>query len=163
MKKEEELAELQEMLEKGNISRRRFLQMAGAAGLTGMLAASPIGMGTVSAAPPAGHGHKYKIDPITTKMKKRAKKLRIKTVWDRFETNQIRSANAPNQATCLMCQQGPCIDVQDVGVCGTNKDIIIAKNLVSETARGTAAHVGHARRVATILKGVGRGDCRLPC
>jgi carbon-monoxide dehydrogenase catalytic subunit len=158
MKKEEKLAELQEMLEKGKISRRRFLQLAGAAGLTGMLAASPIGMETASAAPPAGHGHKYKIDPITEKMKQRSKKLQIKTVWDRYKTNQIRSANAPNQATCLMCQQGPCVDVQDVGVCGANKDIIIAKNLVSETARGAAAHVGHARRVATILKGVGDGS-----
>lgn len=142
------------MLEKGKISRRRFLQLAGAAGL---IAASPIGMGTASASTPPPGG--YTIDPITMKMKWRAKSLGIKTVWDRFAANQVKSANAPLQATCLMCQQGPCIDVKNgVGVCGINKDIIIAKNLVSETARGAAAHVGHARRVATILKGVGEGS-----
>jgi hypothetical protein len=41
-----------------------------------------------------------------------------------------------------------------------SKDVIIAKNLVSETTIGAAAHVGHARRVAAIMKGVGSGSIK---
>jgi carbon-monoxide dehydrogenase catalytic subunit len=39
-----------------------------------------------------------------------------------------------------------------------SRDVIIAKNVVLETTIGTSAHVGHARRVANILKGVGEGS-----
>jgi len=98
---------------------------------------------------------KFVSDPVTEAMHKRAKKLGIRTVWERYKENQARSKDAPFQATCMTCQQGPCVDVKRTGVCGMNRDVIIAKNLVSETTIGTSAHVGHARRIANILKGVG--------
>ena len=96
-------------------------------------------------------------DPVTNEMRKRAKELGIRTVWERFKENNARSKNAPFQATCMTCQQGPCVDVKRTGTCGMSKDVIIAKNVVSETTIGASAHVGHARRVANILKGVGEG------
>ena len=96
-------------------------------------------------------------DPVTEIMRKRAKELGIRTVWERFKENNARSKDAPFQATCMTCQQGPCVDVRNSGVCGMSKDVIIAKNVVSETTIGASAHVGHARRVGTILKGVGEG------
>ncbi len=97
-------------------------------------------------------------DPVTMEMRKRARELGIRTVWQRYEENHARSKDAPSQATCTTCQQGPCVDVRQTGVCGMSKDVIVAKNLVSETAIGAAAHVAHARRVAVILKGVGDGS-----
>lgn len=100
---------------------------------------------------------KFVLDPVTEEMHKRAKELGIRTVWERYKENHARSKDAPYQATCMTCQQGPCVDVKRTGVCGMNRDIIIAKNLVSETTIGASAHVGHARRIANILKGVGDG------
>lgn len=100
----------------------------------------------------------FVLDPVTEAMHKRAKELGIRTVWERYKENQARSKDAPFQATCMTCQQGPCVDVKRTGVCGMNKDIIIAKNLVSETTIGASAHVGHARRIANILKGIGDGS-----
>lgn len=100
---------------------------------------------------------KFVLDPVTEEMHKRAKELGIRTVWERYKENHARSKDAPFQATCMTCQQGPCVDVKRTGVCGMNKDVIIAKNLVSETTIGASAHVGHARRIANILKGVGDG------
>lgn len=100
---------------------------------------------------------KFISDPVTSEMRKRAKELGIRTVWERFKENSARSKNAPFQATCMTCQQGPCVDVKRTGTCGMSKDVIIAKNVVSEATIGTSAHVGHARRVANILKGVGQG------
>jgi len=97
-------------------------------------------------------------DPVTMEMRKRARELGIRTVWQRYEENHARSKDAPFQATCMTCQQGPCVDVRQTGVCGMSKDVIVAKNLVSETTIGAAAHVAHARRVAAILKGVGDGS-----
>jgi len=100
---------------------------------------------------------KFVPDPVTSEMRKRAKELGIRTVWERFKENNARSKDAPFQATCMTCQQGPCVDVKTSGVCGMSKDVIIAKNVVSETTIGASAHVGHARRVGNILKGVGEG------
>lgn len=100
---------------------------------------------------------KFVADPVTEAMQKRAKELGIRTVWERFKENNARSKDAPFQATCMTCQQGPCVDVKISGVCGMSKDVVIAKNVVSETTIGASAHVGHARRVGTILKGVGEG------
>ena len=100
---------------------------------------------------------KFVSDPVTEEMHKRAKKLGIRTVWERYKENHARSKDAPFQATCMTCQQGPCVDVKRTGVCGMNREVIIAKNLVSETTIGASAHVGHARRIANILKGVGDG------
>ncbi|MEA3324342.1 MAG: anaerobic carbon-monoxide dehydrogenase catalytic subunit [Euryarchaeota archaeon] len=101
---------------------------------------------------------KFIPDPVTEAMHKRAKELGIRTVWERYKENHARSKDAPFQATCTTCQQGPCVDVKRTGVCGMNRDVIIAKNLVSETTIGASAHVGHARRVANILKSVGDGS-----
>ena len=99
-------------------------------------------------------------DPATMEMRKRAKELGIRTVWHRYKENHARSKDAPFQATCTTCQQGPCVDVRRTGVCGMSRDVIIAKNLVSETTIGAAAHVGHARRVTAIMKGVGEGSIK---
>lgn len=101
---------------------------------------------------------KFILDPVTEVMHKRAKELGIRTVWERYKENHTRSEEAPFQATCMTCQQGPCVNVNRTGVCGMNKDVIIAKNLVSETTIGASAHVGHARRIANILKSVGEGS-----
>ncbi len=100
---------------------------------------------------------KFAVDPVTEELRKRAREMGIRTVWDRYRENYARSKDAPLQATCMTCQQGPCVDVKTEGVCGMKKDIIVSKNLVSETTIGTSAHVGHGRRVANILRGVGEG------
>lgn len=149
--KSELFERLQQMYEKGKISRRQFIQLASAAGLTGLLPSRLMAN--------QGRGHKpyrpdrkFQVNETTLKMYLRARRLGVETVWDRYKRNKTPKDAG---ATCLMCQQGPCLNVKTTGVCGASKDVIVCKNLLGETARGAAAHVGHARRIAKILKGIG--------
>jgi len=53
---------------------------------------------------------------------------------------------------------GPCaISETRPGVCGATADTVAARNLLREVAAGTAAHSGHGRNLALLLKAVGEG------
>lgn len=153
-KKSELLERLQQMYDKGKINRRQFIQLASAAGLVSLLPSSLKADQTIPNSPYQTE-REFKINQTTIDMYNRAKELGIETVWDRY--SQVTTPKDAG-ATCLMCQQGPCFKVKTKGVCGASKDVIVCKNLLGETARGAAAHVGHARRIAKILKGIGDGS-----
>jgi carbon-monoxide dehydrogenase catalytic subunit len=59
---------------------------------------------------------------------------------------------------CRICHMGPCsISATRPGVCGAAADTVAARNLLREVAAGTAAHSGHGRNLALLLKAVGEG------
>lgn len=67
-------------------------------------------------------------------MMKRAKGLRVETVWDRFMEKELTSQLEPSYATCINCQQGPCRNVHH-GVCGMDPAGPIGA-LVGQVANG---------------------------
>lgn len=149
----------------GKINRRELLKAASAAGMTAaaLKLISLIETGSMSgpiayaASIPIKKGKDYTVDSVTAALINQAKKLKINLVWNRFLNKERNSKNEQAYATCINCQQGPCRKAIR-GTCGMDPDGIVARNLLRETAAGTAAHLGHARRVATILKRVGEGS-----
>jgi carbon-monoxide dehydrogenase catalytic subunit len=141
----------------GEINRRELLKLATAAGAMGtLLKYFPGWTKEASAAIKARQANGYQVDPVTEQLIDRAKELKINIIWDRFEAKEPQSHNEQDYATCINCQQGPCRKVA-YGACGASIDLIISRNLLMETARGTSAHVGHARRAANTLKLVAEG------
>lgn len=156
--------ELLAKFKSGKINRRELLRAASAVGMTAaaLKLISLIETGRLSgpiasaASIPTKRGA-YTVDPVTAALIKQAQKLKIELVWDRYLLKERNSRLEPTYATCINCQQGPCRKVNH-GTCGMDADGIVSRNLLRETAAGTAAHLGHARRVATILKRVGDGS-----
>lgn len=56
---------------------------------------------------------------------------------------------------CKLCMMGPCRVLNDSrkGVCGSSRNLIVAKNILRFTTGGTAAHVGHARHLLRFMSG----------
>jgi len=156
------------MLKEGRIDRRKFLQMAGAAGITAISAkivlADPYdGCPSCINPPPTAGGAPYTIDPNTQELIDYAHSLGIELVWDRDARCGISLNNhgGVTGVCCFRCMMGPCSlgparfgEVEpgmEYGVCGATKDIIVARGLVRRIAGGTAAHVEHARAAARTL------------
>ncbi len=59
---------------------------------------------------------------------------------------------------CRICHMGPCtISDRRPGICGATTDTVAARNLLREVAAGAAAHSGHGRDLALLLKAVSEG------
>src|SRR5512143_319158 len=87
-----------------------------------------------------------------------AAKAGIRTVWDRYEAQQPQCGFGESGLCCRNCMQGPCRispfeDGPQLGVCGANADVMVARWVSRAVAAGTAAHGGHAKHMAhTLLK-----------
>jgi len=86
----------------------------------------------------------------------------MSTVWDRHEAQQPRCGFCDLGLSCRICAMGPCrIDPfgegPQVGVCGADADIMVARNLGRMIAAGSASHSDHGRDVAETLLAVGEG------
>jgi carbon-monoxide dehydrogenase catalytic subunit len=97
-------------------------------------------------------------DSATLSALKEAEKSGIKTVWDRYEAQQPQCGFGESGLCCRNCMQGPCRispfeDGPQLGVCGANADVMVARWVSRAVASGTAAHGGHAKHMAhTLLK-----------
>jgi anaerobic carbon-monoxide dehydrogenase catalytic subunit len=97
-------------------------------------------------------------DSATLSALKEAEKSGIKTVWDRYEAQQPQCGFGESGLCCRNCMQGPCRispfeDGPQLGVCGANADVMVARWVSRAVAAGTAAHGGHAKHMAhTLLK-----------
>jgi len=161
------LDSLTEMLNTGGIDRRRFLKMAGAAGITAVSAntvfAATTTCSTCSNPPATAGGAPFAIDPNTQELIDYAHKLGIDVIWDRGSPCWASQQGWGGAAglCCFRCQMGPCTlgdaTGANYGTCGASKDIVVARELVRRIAGGTASHVEHARAAARTLKGVGDG------
>ena len=88
---------------------------------------------------------KRSADKASQHVLKKAEDEHIRTVWDRLEAMQPQCGFGELGICCTNCYMGPCrIDPfgggPDVGVCGADKDTIVARNLLRHIAAGGAAH-----------------------
>lgn len=103
------------------------------------------------------------VDKATQEILKQAEKDSIQVAWDRLEAIQPQCGFGQLGICCTNCNMGPCrIDPFEegaqVGVCGADKDTIVARNLLRHIAIGAAAHSDHGRDVAHTLALVGKGE-----
>lgn len=159
---------LLDMLKNGSVSRRNFIKLATASGITlaaaeTVMAAQPTGWSCFGCHNQAPSSPSFIPDQITEDLRKHADSLGIELVWDRgapCEWSHKGTAGAAGLC-CFRCQMGPCTlgkaTGEERGTCGATADIIAARDLIRRIAGGTAAHVEHARAVAKTLKAVALG------
>ena len=99
-------------------------------------------------------------DPAAQEMLEHARELGAKTVWDRHDALQPLCGFGELGLCCDICYMGPCrIDPfgerAQVGACGADAHLIVARNLARAVAAGAAAHSDHGREVAGVLRETG--------
>jgi carbon-monoxide dehydrogenase catalytic subunit len=78
----------------------------------------------------------------------------IDTVWDRFELQQPPCKYCVAGLSCNRCAMGPCRIIEghrERGVCGADRDLIVARNLLDTLTTGAAAHSDHGRDIVETL------------
>jgi carbon-monoxide dehydrogenase catalytic subunit len=108
---------------------------------------------------------KFETYTITTDglaMLEKAAKDGVETVWERHEAQQPQCGYCEMGISCRICVMGPCRvdpfgDGPQVGVCGADADIIVARNLGRMIAAGAASHSDHGRDLVEVLAEVAEG------
>jgi carbon-monoxide dehydrogenase catalytic subunit len=96
-------------------------------------------------------------------MLRRAHEEGIDTVWERLAAQQPQCGYCLLGVSCRNCAMGPCrIDPfgegPQVGVCGADADIIVARNLGRTIAAGAAAHSDHGRDILEVFGMTAAGE-----
>jgi carbon-monoxide dehydrogenase catalytic subunit len=96
-------------------------------------------------------------DPAAQAMLRRACELNAQTAWDRQQALEPQCGFGELGLCCRVCFMGPCrIDPFEqgpqVGVCGADAHLIVARNLGRAVAVGAAAHSDHGREVVKVLQ-----------
>jgi carbon-monoxide dehydrogenase catalytic subunit len=83
----------------------------------------------------------------------------VKLAWDRFEGQLPECGFCESGLSCRDCLQGPCIshpfrDVNKLGVCGKDKDIMAVQTLLKLVIKGTMASLD---QVSDFVEGVASG------
>jgi carbon-monoxide dehydrogenase catalytic subunit len=97
------------------------------------------------------------VDPAAQEMLVHAHAIGAKTVWDRRDEMQPLCGFGDLGLCCDVCYMGPCrIDPfgerSQVGACGADAHLIVARNLARAVACGAAAHSDHGREVVEALR-----------
>jgi carbon-monoxide dehydrogenase catalytic subunit len=97
------------------------------------------------------------VDPAAQEMLLYAHDIGAKTVWDRHDAMQPLCGFGDLGLCCDVCYMGPCrIDPfgerSQVGACGADAHLIVARNLARAVACGAAAHSDHGREVVEALR-----------
>ena len=108
---------------------------------------------------------KFETYTITTDglaMLEKAAQDGVETVWERHEAQQPQCGYCEMGISCRICVMGPCrVDPfgegPQVGVCGADADIIVARNLGRMIAAGAASHSDHGRDLVEVLAQVAEG------
>ena len=98
-----------------------------------------------------------------TAMVEVAKKEGIATVWDRLAAQEPHCGYCSLGVSCRNCSMGPCrIDPfghgPQVGVCGADADLIVARNLSRAIAVGSASHSDHGRDILEVFEQTAKGE-----
>lgn len=101
-------------------------------------------------------------DSATKEMLKIAQEASIQTIWERSELQEPHCGFGILGLCCKNCNLGPCrIDPfgegAQYGVCGADKDIIAARNLLRHTVAGSACHNDHGRDLTLALLALAEG------
>ena len=99
------------------------------------------------------------INDDAKKMIIKAKKDEVQTIWDRNDIQGKRCSFCEQGLSCTNCSLGPCriSDKKELGVCGANKDIIVARNFGRAVAAGSASHSDHGRDLVELLYAIANG------
>ncbi len=97
-----------------------------------------------------------KKDPIQKQLYERAQEEGVETVWERAAQQEPHCGFGTLGLCCKNCNLGPCrIDPfgegAKCGVCGADRDVISARNLLRHIAAGTSCHSDHGREIAKTL------------
>ncbi|MCR6629137.1 MAG: anaerobic carbon-monoxide dehydrogenase catalytic subunit [Magnetospirillum sp.] len=100
--------------------------------------------------------HTPSSDPGANAMLQRASECGVDTVWDRYQAQQPQCGFGSLGLCCRNCWKGPCRidpfgDGPRYGICGADRDTIVARQLVRMMAAGGAAHSEHGRHIALTL------------
>lgn len=107
---------------------------------------------------------KRSIDPATQEMLDRAQKAGIETIWDRFDAMQPQCGFGEAGLCCRNCAMGPCRvspfegEGPKRGVCGADRDVIVARFLGRMIAAGCSAHSDHGRGIAHTFQLAATGE-----
>jgi len=93
---------------------------------------------------------------------KKAEADGVETVWQRYQAQLPQCGYCEMGTSCRNCIMGPCrVDPfgegPQLGVCGADADIIVARNLGRMIAAGAASHSDHGRDLVEVLAGVAEG------
>ncbi len=97
-------------------------------------------------------------------MIKKARRDGVETVWDRFEQQTPGCKFCEMGLTCKNCNMGPCrISPKEDGklqrgICGADRDVIVARNFGRFVAGGSAGHSDHGRDLIELLEAIVEGD-----
>jgi carbon-monoxide dehydrogenase catalytic subunit len=102
------------------------------------------------------------IQSDTLALKEKAKQEGLDTIWERFEAQKPQCGFCELGLSCRICVMGPCRidpfgDGPQLGVCGADADIMVARNLARMVAAGAASHSDHGRDLVETLLAVGEG------
>ncbi len=106
---------------------------------------------------------KYSICDDAIQMIRKAEADGVETVWDRLEKQQPHCGYCELGVSCRNCVMGPCrIDPfgegPQMGICGADAHIIVARNLTRMIAAGSASHSDHGRDLVEVMHRVGMGE-----
>ena len=101
-------------------------------------------------------------DPAAQEMLILAEEFGAKTVWDRHDDLKPLCGFGELGLCCDVCYMGPCrIDPfgerAQVGACGADAHLMVARNLARAVACGAAAHSDHGREVVEVFRGAAEG------
>lgn len=96
----------------------------------------------------------------------KAKADGVKTVWDRLAEQTPHCTFCEQGTTCHNCTMGPCRvsskpdGKRQLGVCGADAHVIVARNFGRFVAGGAAGHSDHGRDLIEVLEAIieGRAD-----
>ena len=97
----------------------------------------------------------------TGHMLEKAHKEKIDTVWDRLEKQMPQCNICEMGLSCAKCVMGPCrllpgLD-RELGVCGADADLTVARNFGRFVAGGSASHSDHGRDLVEVLQAIAAG------
>jgi len=101
-------------------------------------------------------------DPATLRALEIAQARDMKTVWDRYDSQQPQCRFGSEGLCCRLCNMGPCriTAKNQCGVCGATADTIAARGIARAVASGVAAHSDHGRDVTHALLAMATGEAK---
>jgi carbon-monoxide dehydrogenase catalytic subunit len=117
----------------------------------------------MSGATSNGHVKRLSVNEDALAMIDVARQEGIDTVWDRLNAQQPQCGYCALGLSCRNCAMGPCrIDPfgegPQRGVCGSDADVIVARNLGRTIAAGSSAHSDHGRDILETFRSMAHGD-----
>ena len=91
----------------------------------------------------------------------KARREGLSTAWDRLEQQTPQCNICEMGLSCAKCVMGPCRIIpgleRNLGVCGADGDLTVARNFGRFVAGGAAAHSDHGRDLVEVLHEIGGG------